>query len=232
MKLAIMQPYFFPYIGYFQLINIADRFVICDDVNFIKGGWINRNYLLIHGEKHLFSLPIKNKSQNKLINELQILFDNKDKMIFLKKVKFSYKKAPYFKSVNTLISEIILCEETNLANFVGNSIRKICKYLGINENIVFSSMNYEKDGLKGQDRVLDICLKEKADTYINPIGGTSLYKKNDFAQKNIKLFFLKTGNIEYKQFTNEFVNDLSIVDVLMFNNKKQINKFLNNYKLI
>ena len=232
MKIAIMQPYFFPYIGYWQLINAVDRYVIYDDVNFIKKGWINRNNILINGQPKLINLQISKASQNKLINEIELLGNEKYNVKLLKTIKASYKKAPYYEEVFPLIKNIIEQDEKNLAKFLAESIVEISKYLGIKTKFVMSSDIEKNNSLRGQDKIIEICKILGADEYINAIGGQKLYSYSDFVTKGIGLKFLQTGDIEYKQFKSEFVPNLSIIDVMMFNSVEEINNMLNDYELI
>jgi hypothetical protein len=232
MKLAIMQPYIFPYIGYFQLLNYVDRFVLYDNVNFINKGWINRNNILINKQAGLFTIPLKKASQNKLINEIEILDDGKWKAKFLKTVELSYKKSPYFTETFSLIKEIVLIEENNLSKFIHSSLILITQYLNINTSINNSSSAVKKSQLKAQDRIIEICKDIKATNYVNPIGGINLYDKANFEAENIKLNFIKSEDFEYQQYNHSFVNHLSIIDVLMFNSLEEVNILLNKFKLL
>jgi len=229
MTLAIMQPYFFPYISYWQLIHIADTFIIYDDVNFIKKSYISRNSILYMGEAQKISLELVGISQNKLINEVQV--GNNSKKL-LKTIEYAYKKAPLYEKVFPLITEMLESQEKNLAYFLGNSIKQIATYLEIDTKIIYSSDLEKNNTLKAQNKILDICQRLNTSHYINAIGGQDLYSKEAFKAKNIKLNFIQTDLMEYKQFKNEFVSYLSIIDVLMFNSKKEIQMMLNNYKLI
>ena len=225
-----MQPYFLPYIGYFQLLKAVDKYVIYDDVNFIKRGWINRNSILLNGKSFLFTLTLLEASQNKLINEIYVS-DESSKL--LKTINNAYKKAPYFSSVYSIIEKIFAFENKNLARYVGNSIIQIADYLGLDTEIVYSSDIREKDAsLKAQDKILNICEVMGASQYFNAIGGRDLYSIDHFSNLNIKLNFIKTQPIEYKQFNNPFVPNLSILDVLMFNSVEQIGEMLGQYELI
>ncbi len=230
--IAIMQPYIFPYIGYFQLINAVDKFVLFDDVNFIKRGWINRNNLLVNGKIHLFTIPLKEASQNKLINEIELSSEIKWKNNFLKTVEQNYKNAPQFEVIYNMIREIINCEEVKLNLYLLNSINKIANYLSLKTNIVASSSIYNNKHIKGAERIVDVCGQEKATTYINPIGGMDIYSKDFFVERNIKLQFLKSKSVTYHQFKNDFIPWLSIIDVMMFNDKKEISNLLIQYELI
>ncbi|MDX4028242.1 WbqC family protein [Aliarcobacter skirrowii] len=229
MTLAIMQPYLFPYIGYWQLINSIDTFVIFDDVNFIKKGYINRNSILINGKVQQLTLELIGASQNKLINDIEV--GNNSKKL-LKTIEMSYKKAPYFETIFQILEDILNQEEKNLAKYIGYSLEIISNYLNINTKFIYSSDIKKDNNLKAQDKILDICKKLEATNYINAIGGQELYDKEKFNDYNINLNFLKTNIIQYKQFNSEFVAFLSIIDILMFNSKDEIKKMLNNYELV
>lgn len=229
MKLAIMQPYFLPYISYFQLIKAVDKYVIYDDVNFIKGGWINRNRILLNGSAFMINVPMIGSSPNKKINEIQV-GTNKEKLLLT--IKQAYHKSPFFIDVFPLINDIIKFDSNNLALYISNSIVKIAEYLKIKTEFVLSSQIIKDNDLKGQDKVITICKILGATYYYNAIGGQELYNKSDFAFENVKLNFIRTKLIEYQQFSDEFIPFLSILDVLMFNSVDEINIMLNNYELI
>lgn len=232
MKIGIMQPYFFPYIGYWQLINIVDKYVVYDDVNFINRGWINRNRILVEGIPKYFNLPLLGASQNKLINQININSDHKLKNKNLQIIKSTYKKAPHFKSVYPLIEDIILYNEENMANYIFNSLKRICGFLGIKTELIKSSGLKKDCTLKGQEKIIEICRLLEATDYYNAIGGKKLYSSLDFSKHNIHLYFLKTDDIIYKQFENEFQSDLSIIDVMMFNSLEEIRNMLYRYTLL
>lgn len=231
MKVSIMQPYFFPYIGYFQLIANSDVFVIYDDVNFIKKGWINRNTILVNNTPYLFSIPLQNVSQNKLINEIFISDLDKWKTDLLKTISLSYKKAPFYQDVYPLIEKIISFDELNLALYIQNSIQNLCEYLNLNTKLLMSSEIVKNNNLRGENKIIDICLQLGATQYINAIGGIELYTQENFQVKNIDLKFIKSENIIYKQFKNEFKPWLSIIDVLMFNSPEEVNLILKRFDL-
>jgi hypothetical protein len=225
--LGIMQPYLFPYIGYFQLINAVDKFILYDDVNFITRGWINRNKILIDGKAYLFTIPLSGASQNKLINEINLVEDGKWKLKFFKTIEINYKKAPFFETVSPLIHEIIESPFQKIAELIVYSLKLINEYLGIKTLIVSSSV-YKNIQLKGQTRILDICRRENADKYINLIGGMELYSQEAFKENNIELSFIKPLSFQYNQFNMEFVPWLSIIDILMFNSVVTIIDILNS----
>lgn len=235
MKLGIMQPYLFPYIGYYQLIQAVDKFVIYDDVTFIKGGWINRNNILGQGNKaQAFTLPLAGASSNLKINEINI--DQKQwphfKKKFRKSLEQQYRKAPFFENTCSIINECLEFQDHNLSNFLGHSLLTMCKHLGLEVDMVMHSDRFDNQNLSAQSRVLDICAQTKANTYINAIGGQALYSKEDFKHNNIDLFFLQPEPITYPQFHDQFVPYLSIIDTMMFNSSSQLNSQLASYRLI
>lgn len=232
MKIAIMQPYLFPYIGYFQLINTVDKFVVLDDVNYIKKGWINRNRILVNNLEYLFTVPVKEASQNKKINELFLLEENKWKTKLIKTLENSYKKAPFYKGTISLLYNLIHSNELNLSKYILNSLDQLNKYLGITTEIVSSSSIYENSFLKAQDRIIDICRKENADVYLNAIGGMDLYSAEEFVKEGFELKFIKPLKVEYLQFDKHFVPWLSIIDVMMFNSKENIESLLNQHEIL
>ena len=232
MKLGIMQPYFFPYIGYWQLMNAVDKYVIYDDVNFIKGGWINRNRILLNGKPQYFNVQMKGASPFKLINEIEINSSESSINKNLKTIYMAYHQAPYFEKVNFLLEKILETQTDNLAEYVINSIRCVAEYLEIKTEIVISSLLSKSNKLKGQDKVIEICKKLNATDYYNAIGGMDLYSFYEFKKNGINLSFLKTNDICYEQFNNEFVSNLSIIDVMMFNSKDEIKEMLDDFTLI
>jgi hypothetical protein len=232
MRLAIMQPYLFPYIGYFQLINAVDKFIIYDDVNYINKGWINRNNILINGKANLINIPLKQASQNKLIKEVEIFEDSKWKKTFLKTIEINYKKARFFSEIFKLIADCFEMPCKTIAELNFNTLKLSCLYLGITTELIETSSIYNNETLKGQHRILDICLQEGASHYINPIGGIDIYSKELFCENNILLNFIKPQPIYYKQFQHEFLPWLSIMDVMMFNSPEEIKNILNQYELI
>ncbi len=232
MKLGIMQPYFVPYLGYWQLLNAVDQYVIYDDVNYIKGGWINRNRILCNGNPTYFNLPVIGASPNKLINEIKVNLNEKIMNKSLKTIQQSYAKAPYFDDIYPLIENIMLYKEENLALFIKHSFEVIAKYLDIDTKFVLSSDLNKDNSLKGQDKVIHICNLLQASEYYNAIGGQELYSYDCFEKNNIILSFLDSNLKEYTQLGNEFVPGLSIVDIMMFNSKETCKELLNDYSLI
>lgn len=232
MTIAIMQPYFLPYIGYFQLLNTVDRFVLYDDVNFINRGWVNRNNILLGGKAHLFTIPLINASQNKLIFEVEVSPELAWRTKLLKTLKQAYQKAPYFQDVFPIIENILEITANDISDLCFQAICLISSYLNINTTIVRTSRGYDNIALKGQERIISICKAEGADCYINPIGGTDLYDKERFKKEGIDMHFLKSKSHSYTQFKNAFVPWLSIVDVIMFNSIEQTKNLLLEFELV
>lgn len=229
MKIGIMQPYFMPYIGYFQLIKAVDRYVVYDDVNYIKQGWANRNYILVNGAKHRFVLPIRDVSQNRKFNEHEYCGDF-DK--FLTLLRREYGNSDNYSSAYPLIERIMSFSDKNVARFNANSLKEICQYLGIDTEILMSSEIAKDNSLKGEDKIINICHANCGDTYINPIGGKLLYNAEKFSKANIRLCFINSEFIPYRQPGQcEFVSGLSMIDVLMNNTVNQIDIMINAYKI-
>lgn len=226
-KIAIMQPYFLPYIGYFQLMNAVDEFVIYDNIQFSKRGWIHRNRILENAKDTYVSLPIKKDSDYLDVKD-RYLANNfeKQKNKILSKIKNNYRKAPYFKEVFPIVENIFSFENTNLFDFVLNSILVLKKYLDINTNITISSKIDIDHSLKSSDKVKAIVKQQEGYVYINSIGGQELYNKSDFESDDIDLLFLRTNEFIYKQYDNEFIKFLSIIDVLFFNDSDSVKTYL------
>lgn len=231
MKIGIMQPYFLPYIGYFQLLNAVDKYVIYDNIQYTKKGWINRNRILQNGKDVMITIPLEKDSDYMDVKDRKIS-GGFDKKKLINQIKESYRKAPCFNTVMPVIEDIINYEENNLFLYIHNSLIEICNYVDIKTEIIVSSTLKIDHSLKGQDKVIAICKELGATEYYNAIGGQELYNVEDFKKENINLHFVSSDLIKYPQFKNEFVPWLSILDILMFNSKDEINIILQSYKLI
>ena len=232
MKIGIMKPYFIPYIGYWQLMAAVDKYVIYDDVNFIKGGWINRNRILLEKKPKYFNVQLIGAGSYKKINEIEV---ENDKHIVNKKLRMieaAYRKAPFYADVYTILKSILECDKKNLVEYIRNSFEAIGKYLGITTELIYSSSLDKNCSLKGSEKILAICKLLGATEYYNAIGGEKLYSFYDFLQNGIELKFLKTNNIIYKQNGETFYPNLSIIDVMMFNSREEVKKMLGEYTLI
>ncbi|MDB5776795.1 MAG: WbqC-like protein [Herbaspirillum sp.] len=215
MKIAVMQPYFFPYIGYWQLIHEVDCFVIFDDVNYINKGWINRNRLLINGEPAFITLPLQGASQNKKICDIDVCPASQWLGKLSRTVELTYKKAPCFQEVFPLVGQLLAYERTNLADYLAHHLQTLARFIGIDTRFVVTSRGYGNADLAAQERIIDICKREQSTVYINPQGGQALYDPAQFRDAGIDLRFLAMRPVAYPQRTNGFVPNLSIIDALM-----------------
>lgn len=215
-KLAVMQPYFLPYIGYFQLIAAVDRFIVYDNIKYTKKGWINRNRLLQDGKAVMFTLPIRRGSDLLDVCEREVAADfDRDRL--LNQFKGAYRRAPHFARIFPLLERIVRYQDDNLFRYVHHSILRIVEHLGIATEISISSDIAIDHSLRSQEKVLALCGAVKATGYVNSIGGVELYSKKLFREKGVDLSFIKSNSFEYRQFEDAFVPWLSIVDVMMFN---------------
>ena len=225
MKVAIMQPYIFPYIGYFQLIAAVDAFVVYDNIKYTKKGWINRNRYLLNGQPATFSLPLRKESDELDIRDRHLSADfNRGKLAG--QLREAYRKAPHFSATNALVEDVIGNPADNLFDYLHHGLARTCQHLGITTPIVVSSTIDADHSLRSQERVIAIAKAVGASEYINPIGGLELYSREAFARQSLALGFQRSRAIEYPQFGQEFVPWLSIVDVLMFNGAEATRKCL------
>lgn len=232
MKLGIMQPYFFPYLGYFQLIYVVDTFVVYDNIEYTKKGWINRNRYLCNGSAKYFTIPIAKDSDYLMVCQRKIA-DSFNRRQLKNQIQMAYKKAPFFSDVFPLFCDCVDNPNENLFEFIHYSLINLLAYMDIKTNIVISSSLDIDYKLKGKEKVMEICRKFSATTYINPIGGLSLYDKTEFKQERVELNFIRMNdNIYYPQFQNDFISGLSILDVLMFNSKDVVKELLHCYTLV
>ena len=231
MKVAIMQPYFLPYIGYFQLISAVDLFIVYDNIKYTKKGWINRNRLLLNEQDAMFSIPLKRGSDSLDICVRELASDFSPSKL-LNQFRGAYKRAPFFNETIILLEEIINFDDTNLFRYILHSIRKICDHLDISTEIKISSDVEVNHGLKSVDRVIDLCLASHGSMYINPIGGLELYFPETFIAQDLKLRFLRSRPLEYSQYEDKFVPWLSIIDVLMFNSIPRVKDALAQFDLV
>lgn len=218
-RLAIMQPYLFPYVGYFQLASAVDRFVFYEDVNYIKGGWINRNRLMLGGRLAWFTFPLRGASAYKKINEIHVQRDGVWARKLLTSVRESYGNAPCFKQAYSLLEEVVLSGESSLSVLAQQSVMAVARYLGIATEFVTSAGRYGNEDLRGPDRVLDICRQERASEYHNLPGGDALYSAEEFSSAGVELKFVRPTLTEYPRKAVPFTPGLSILDLLMFNDR-------------
>lgn len=232
MRLAIMQPYFFPYIGYFQLMDAVDQFVIYDNIQYSKGGWLNRNRILVNGEDVYVSLPLKKDSDFLDVRDrvLGVQFKQENQKT-LRKIEGAYNKAPYFNEFFPTVKKCLEYEDPNLFNFIYHSLTEVIRYLSIDSKLIISSRIDCDHSLKGQERVIGICRHLRATTYINLPGGREMYNRQAFFINNIDLRFIEPSIPLYQQFDNRFVPYLSIIDVLMFNSIERARELIAHYSV-
>jgi hypothetical protein len=229
--LGIMQPYFLPYIGYWQLLAAVDRFVVYDNIQYTKQGWINRNRLLRDGADAWFTLPLKKGSDYLNVAD-RSLADDFDPQALLKPLASAYRKAPFFTTVFPLIESIVSATPRNLFEYLLNSLRATAAFLEIRTPLIVSSTIDIDHGLKAERRVLALCHALGATRYVNPIGGRELYSARAFADEGVELKFIQSRPIAYPQYDHVFVPSLSIVDVMMFNSKDAVRSMLCAYDLV
>lgn len=227
-----MQPYFFPYIGYFQLIAASDVFVIYDNIKYTKKGWINRNRILVDDTDAMLSVPLQKASDALDVRERYLAMEyNPEKL--LSQIKGAYFRAPFFSLVFPLLERIFRTDERNLFGYLYASVLEVCKYLGIQTEVRISSSITVDHSLRGEGKVLAICNALGAHAYLNTVGGVDLYSKEIFSGRGVNLQFIKTTPFEYTQFGAPFVPWLSIIDVLMFNSPEIVREYIStNYELI
>ena len=255
MKLGIMQPFFFPYIGYFQAINAVDKYILYDRLNFIKDRWMNRNRILVvNGQPKFFTIPLANKSSYNKIYQIELEDTDYWREKLCRNIMLNYKKSPYFEEIYPIIKKIIFYK-TNFLNELNNfCIVELCSYLEIKTIIETNTTQYEKieekldqyendleQGYPQYDltlmqkkviRVFEICKQENAETFVNAIGGTALYDKKEFKKNGIDVTFVQTNSYTYKQRSDNFFPGLSIIDVLMNCGKEGTQKLLDKCTLI
>lgn len=228
--LAANQPYFLPYLGYFQLINAVEKFLLLDNFQYEKGGWINRNRIMRDGKVHYITIPLHHTSPHRLIKELNLLTTPYH---LTRSIESAYRKTEQFNKVYPLIEAMLNYPDRRLNYFLLNSLQIVCDYLGISTPLILNSERKDETSLKGEERVIHLCKSMGADTYINAFGGQELYSKERFAQEGIELRFIKPQLTPYKQLrTQEFVPALSILDVMMNVPKDEIHDMLDCYTLI
>tara|TARA_R110002096_G_scaffold42144_2_gene113727 strand:- start:21869 stop:22561 length:693 start_codon:yes stop_codon:yes gene_type:complete len=228
-----MQPYFLPYLGYWQLLEAVDRFVILDDVNYINRGWINRNRIArSDGMAQWMTVPLVKASQNKLINEIELQPGSEWRMKMLRTLQGVYGNSHQLHQGLELMRELLDTDELNLSRFLARSLRILRDQLGVSTEIVETSAQFPKDGKWGAERILSLCQVLSATKYVNLSGGREMYQRENFAERGIELIFLETNweNIKLKHGGCEGPN-LSILDLLMHNDVSEICSALRHVRL-
>lgn len=229
-----MQPYVFPYLGYFQLIRAADSFVFYDDVQFMKGGWVNRNRITIQGKPHIFTFPAQGGSTTARIMDVTCNINEKFRKKFLRQIEQEYRKAPQFEPVLDLVERVLVGpHDNNMATLAMTSVKEVLDHLGISFVPIVSSRDFPRKGpLKGPERVITITKALGGKRYVNLPGGVSLYDPDQFAENGIDLRFIKDRSKTYPQFATSFLPRLSIIDVLMHNDPASVREMLGQYELL
>ena len=233
LRAAIMQPYFLPYIGYWQLLHAVDVFVVYDDIQYTKKGWINRNRMLSEGKDVVFSLPLAKDSDFLDIRDRRLAPNFEiEREKLLRRFEASYRRAPYFQEGMALLRDCLSHADSNAFRFLHHSILSVAGYLDISTPIVVSSTLGIDRALRSQDRVIATCLALGAGEYINPIGGTTLYDPTVFLSHGITLRFQKVLPYEYEQVSRTgFVPHLSILDWIMHLPSEKIREHLPKMEL-
>ncbi|PKV43511.1 WbqC-like protein [Janthinobacterium sp. 61] len=226
--IAVMQPYFLPYLGYFQLIAAVEKFVVLDDAAYMKQGWINRNRILLNGAPHLFTVPVNGASPHRRICDLQVATQPAWRDKLLSSVHHAYARAPHYRTAAALLERIVHFSSTQLDAFLLNSLRETMDYLSLDTELVPTSRKYGNSAMHGEERVLDICRQEGASRYLNAVGGMLLYQHETFRQHKIQLQFLTMQKTCYPQGKHEHVGMLSILDVIMYNCPDTTHSLLRN----
>lgn len=231
MTLGVFQPYFLPYLGYWQLMAAVDRFVVYDNIEYTKKGWINRNRFLQHGEAAYFTVPLKKGSDFQTVAKRQIAGDF-DREKLLRSLWASYRRAPHFAAVSPVIERIIQAPLENLFEYLHHSLGEIARYLEIATPMVVSSTIAIDHTLRAEQKVIALCQAVGADRYVNPVGGQALYRPAAFKAEAIQLGFISPRPIAYPQYGDPFVANLSILDVLMFNSQAAVRRMLSEVDVV
>ncbi|MDB3905670.1 WbqC family protein [Crocinitomicaceae bacterium] len=234
MKIAIMQPYFLPYVGYFSLVKASDLWIVFDSVQFIRHGWIERNRILNpNGEWQYIKVPLIKKKRGTKINDMEIRTTEKWKSKILSQL-ICYKKAPFYIEIIKFLEEAFNEEFDSIVEQNVHLLKNICSYLKIDFNFeIYSDKIYSiEDKINGPgDWAFEITKFHNANHYINPIDGEDLFDKAKFKSCDIQLSFLQNNLMPYPQFQNHFTSGLSIIDVLMFNDPIKTNEIIDSYKI-
>ena len=233
-SVAVMQPYFFPYLGYFQLLAHVDVFVVLDDTQYIQRSWINRNRILENGVAAYLTLPVAGGSRRKMICEQPLHEPGSRQPKLLKRVRRAYHAAPHLDSVSALLEPLFPGDDETIAYFNVRALRALDEFLGLSTRLVVASERGYPRCRIAQERVIRICLEEGGTRYVNPIRARSLglYDQAAFSAAGLELSYLSmNADIRYDQTGGPFVPDLSVIDVLMFNSPAQTGELLDRFVL-
>lgn len=254
-----MQPYLFPYLGYFQLIYAVDTFVLYDNLDFIRYGWVNRNRLLaVNGPPFYVIVPVRRKSPSRKIKDIQIA-DGSWRRKLLNSIYVNYNRAAYFEEVFPVLEHIIQCKTDSLSRLNKVSVVDIATYLNMDTDILVDpKFDWLEEKLSKQSahltsafpylhlsepsvkviRAIEICRALNAKTLVNPIGGIVLYPKAEFERNDLTIWFLIMREVRYPQnstgfkYRGHFYPRLSIIDVLMNCGKEGTSALLHEFMLV
>jgi hypothetical protein len=235
MILAAMQPYFFPYLGYFSLIDYSDQFILFDPVQHIRHGWIERNRVLKPGEGWQYvSVPLEKHSRGTLIKDLQIKNASDWQDRILRQLQHYKKRSPYYANTMEVLKACFSEEFTSIVKLNEKCLVEVCNYLGIEYNFrIFSEMELKIGPVHhAGEWALRISEAMGAAEYVNPPGGEEIFDKKQFNDAGIELKFLKSRLPEYSQRRPVFENGLSIIDVMMFKSAEEIRDMIDDYDFI
>jgi hypothetical protein len=232
--LAVMQPYIFPYIGYFNLINSATHFVFYDDVDYIKQGWINRNRILINGHPSYFSIPLSNGRSGVQIREVKVFNLSHFYKKFKRTLEQSYGKSPFFDIGLSYVEKVLLSGEENISKLAELSISEASNMLEIEASVYRSSSDFsDSKGIGRSERLISIAQQLNCKTYVNSINASFLYDKQYFSMRGVNLSFIKPKLVGYNQLNaTKFIPGLSIIDLIMNLSLDEIKSQLDSYELV
>lgn len=231
-RLSVMQPYVFPYIGYFHLIEASTEIIFYDDVNYIKGGWINRNRILLGGQDLMVTVPLKDASSFRTIAETMTNMKPTFRVKLAKQLAAAYAKAPFYEAVSQMVLNVFDRENGSVADLAIDSILAVYSYLGLPIKWSKSSQEWpETKSMQRADRLIFMTQQLGYSSYVNPLGGSELYQKEYFSERGVSLSFVQSEQLSYKQFDNQFVPWLSIIDVLMFNDVATVRQWFSKYRI-
>jgi len=230
MTISSNQPYFMPYLPYWQLIDCADLFLVGDDFSYRKSSWIPRNRILVNGRVQFFRIELRHQSSNTLIRDMEIV--PPDLSVKLRTLEMAYHKAPCFAEGYALCERVLRFPSGNLCEFLTASIKEVCKYMYIDTPIGFTSDVPGNSEFRNKERIYHLCKYYGADTYVNATGGQALYDYDGFRSHGLRLAFLRTEIPAYKQLSDRFVPGLSVMDAVMFLSREQLRDMLDKRSFI
>lgn len=229
MRLGIMQPYFFPYLGYFGLIHRTDAWVVFDVVKYTPKTWANRNRILHpRGSWQYVSVPVVHRHGQRIEEaEIQGRLSARDRVLG-QLDHYRHAGAPYFAEVRNLVAGSFALNSDSLCAINVQCLELVCGYLGIGfRPRILSREPLDLPVIEHPGQwALEIATALDADEYVNPSGGTKLFDPEAFRMRGIRLTFAPSMDFRYPTGPYEFVNRLSILDVLMWNAPEHVRAHL------